>query len=306
MEIGGKKINNWYVVGGVAGLVLVVYLYRRSSSGSSSSSAGAASSSASSGVDPLTGLPYSQDNSVDPLTGMTYLQEAQTYGSVAAAEAQGGTGSGYGLSGGYGSGGYVGTAGYPTTNVGAGSAAGQSYATNAAWAQAVTAGLAALGYDSQTVASALGLFFAQHPLSADQAQIVQAAEAEWGPPPQGTYQIIPQGSGTGSGGGSSSGGTTPPPPPPPSGGGPEPVAWVAAQWVNRTSTNVHWPPAKGATSYQVRVTYQSQVIQTHTTDQQNFTVSGLTPNHTYGIHVAAIEGGKPWEPEASTSIHTPK
>lgn len=207
MKIGGKQINNWYVVGGGAGLALVIYLYRRSSASSKASASA-------SGTDPLTGLPYSSDNTVDPLTGMTYLQEAQTYGSVAAAEAQAGSGSAYGLSGG--SGGYGGTAGFPTSNVGAGSAAGQSFATNAAWAQAVQAGLSALGYDPQTVAAALGLFFAQHPLSATQAQIVQAAEAEFGPPPQGTYQIIPQGSGTGSGtggggtggGGSGTGGST--------------------------------------------------------------------------------------------------
>src|SRR6202041_2966499 len=74
---------------------------------------------------------------------------------------------------------------------------GTTYATNAQWSQAVQAGLVGLGYSSEDVAAALGLFFAQHPLSTTQAQLIQTAEAEYGPPPQGTYPIV----GTGGGGG---------------------------------------------------------------------------------------------------------
>jgi hypothetical protein len=59
-----------------------IYMYKRSSSASTS-----ASTTASTGIDPVTGLPYSEDQTVDPLTGMTYLAEAQEYGSVSAAEA---------------------------------------------------------------------------------------------------------------------------------------------------------------------------------------------------------------------------
>jgi hypothetical protein len=276
MNIGGKKINNWYVVGGAAGLGLVIYLYRRSSSGASSST----SSTSATGTDPLTGLPYSSDNTVDPLTGMTYLQEAQTYGSVAAADAQGGTGAGYGLAGSSGYG-YTGTAGYPTSNVGAGSAAGQSYATNAAWAQAVQAGLSALGYDPQTVASALGLYFAQHPLSADQAQIIQAAEAEFGPPPQGTYQIIPQGSGTGTGTGTTGGGTT--------GGSttlPGGVSGLHATSVTATSVGLAWNATSGAGSYDVELARPGS-LPVRSTSATSYSFTGLKPNTAYTFYVAA-------------------
>jgi hypothetical protein len=206
MKIGGKEISNWWLIGGGAGVIGLWLLYRHSSS----SSANTASSG--SGIDPVTGLPYSEDQQVDPETGMTYLAEAQEYGSVSAAEAAVSSGSGYDDTG-YGSdSGYVGTAGYPTENVGTGTSTTGSYATNAAWAQAVTAGLVALGYSSTDVAAALGLFFAGQPLGngsdgVSYASIVQAAEAEYGPPPQGTYSIIAEPS-TGTGGAGSGGTTT--------------------------------------------------------------------------------------------------
>lgn len=207
MNIAGHKINNWWLIGGGAGLVLVIYLYRKGSSSSGSSTA----ANSSSAIDPLTGLPYSEDNQVDPLTGMTYLAEAQEYGSVSAAEAAVSSGSAYGSSGGGSA--YSGTAGYPTLNAyGNTTVNGTSYATNAAWAQAVTTGLVSLGYSAADVSAALGLFFAGQPLGiapdgVSYATIVQAAEAEFGLPPQGTYQIIaaPTGSTTASGTG---GGTT--------------------------------------------------------------------------------------------------
>lgn len=245
MKIGGKTISNWWLIGGAGGLAVVLYLYKRSSGGGSSSPG-------SSAVDPVTGLPYSQDQQVDPATGMTYAAEAAEYGSVSAAEAAVSSGSAYGLSGG--DSGYAGTAGYPTENVTPGSSAGSTYATNAAWAQAVQAGLAGLGYDAQTVASALGLFLAGSPLSADQAQIIQAAEAEFGPPPQGTYSIIAEPSagtgGAGSGGtpvitGTGSGGTG-------AGGGKITTAPAGFRVVSVTggdNVNLAWDAVPGATGY---------------------------------------------------------
>jgi Fibronectin type III domain len=205
MKIAGHQISNWWLIGGGAGLILVVYLYKKGTSSSSGSSASGTNSS--SAIDPVTGLPYSEDNQVDPLTGMTYLAEAQEYGSVQAAEAAVSSGSGYG-----GTSAYSGTAGYPTLNAyGNTTVNGTSYATNAAWAQAVTTGLVSLGYSAADVSAALGLFFAGQPLGTapdgvSYATIVQAAEAEFGLPPQGTYQIIaaPTGSTTATG----TGGTT--------------------------------------------------------------------------------------------------
>jgi hypothetical protein len=185
MNIGGKKVSGWWVVGGAAGLGAAFLIYRHFGS---EKAPAAASSSSPASIDPVTGMPYSMDDETDPATGLTYLAEAQEYGSVQAAEEEISSGSAYYGQTGTGT---VDDAGYPTIYPATTTAAG-SYSSNAAWAQAVTAGLAAIGYDSGTVSAALGAFFTQMPLSSSQAGIIQAAEAEYGPPPQGTYSIIPQ------------------------------------------------------------------------------------------------------------------
>lgn len=306
MDIGGHKINNWVVVGGAGGVALVLYLYRRGSSSSPSSGDTSAS-----GTDPLTGMPYAQDDAVDPLTGMTYLAEAQEYGSVSAAESAVSSGSAYGLAGGAGSGG-GGTfdAGFPTSNVGAGSVTSTSYATNAAWSQAVTTGLTGLGYSSTDVAAALGLFFAQHPLgtAADgvsYAEIIQAAEAEFGPPPQGTYSIIPQAGSTppAAGGQPTSSQVTKYPAP----GG------LAVTAKTPTSVTIRWnqtsPPAATFTValYQMngKTAYQGTVAVPDTTGGGGTaTVTGLHSKYAYTIHVWA-NGGKQAPPAASTKVTLP-
>jgi Fibronectin type III domain len=83
LEIAGKKVPKWALIGG-AGVVVAggIWLYKRSSNAASSSA-----TTNPSAIDPVTGLPYSEDQTTDPLTGMTYLAEAQEYGSVSAAEA---------------------------------------------------------------------------------------------------------------------------------------------------------------------------------------------------------------------------
>lgn len=238
-----KKQKTGAAIGAVA--LLAAILYWRHAASSSSSKSTAADPNA---IDPLTGMPFAQDQTTDPLTGLTYLGEAQQYGSVAAAEAAfSGATSGSGYSAGYGAS-SGGTAGYPTSNVG-GSTTPNGYATNAQWSQAVTAGLAQLGYDPQAIGAALGAFFAQMQLTSDQAGIVQAAEAEFGPPPQGTYAIVIAPSSGGSGG-SGSGGTTSGGPgpgsggttPPPAKGGPitaAPVGLHTTQ-VSASSAQVAW------------------------------------------------------------------
>lgn len=189
--------------------------------------AGSGSASAQS-IDPVTGLPYSQDNQIDPLTGQTYLGEAQTYGSVQAAENAVAGQSSIDFSNAAGGGGFgpVGSSGQAL--VPANTVQGTTYASNAAWAQAAEAGLTDIGYTSTDVAAALGRYLAGLSLTPAQATIVQAAIAEFGPPPVGSFQVImapgtgPTGSGDGGGilgGGSGGGGilggggggTTPPP-----------------------------------------------------------------------------------------------
>lgn len=267
-EIGGKKINKWWLIGGAGGAVLVFYLYKKNQSSSSSSGSNA--------IDPLTGMPYSQDSQIDPLTGMSYLSEAQQYGSVQAAENAVASGSAYGsgyTSGGGFAGGSSGTAGFGSLSGSTTQQASGSFDTNAQWAQTVTTGLTQLGYSSTDVSAALGLYLSGLPLGTapdgvSYLTIVQAAVAEFGPPPVGTFQII--GSNTNStpppGQGSpppDGGGGTPPPsgggtPPPPSGGGgtPPPVSGrlpvptgIHVRWASNGSGSVGWNAVPGANAY---------------------------------------------------------
>lgn len=290
VKLFGKQVNTWWLIGGGAGVVVAVWWYRRASSGSSASS--------SSSVDPVTGLPYSQDNQVDPLTGMTYLQEAQTYGSVSAAEQQVSAGAGLLGSGE--------TAGSPTgydplagISSSAGSGAGQSFSTNAQWSQAVTAGLADLGYSTTDISAALGLFFQGQPLGSgadgvSYASIVQAAEAEFGPPPVGSFTIIvaPSSGGgggtTGSGGGTGSTG---------GGGSPAPVKKPASApgglstgSLTATGATVSWHTVANATGYEVvawEATAAHPVIFAGEIAGTSHTFRGLKHNEKYGWYVAA-------------------
>ena len=72
---------------------------------------------------------------------------------------------------------------------------------------------------------------------------------------------------------------------------------------SQNSIGIAWSKSAHATSYQVRVTYQTKVIQTHMTTGTTFTVTGLNANRTYGIHVVAINGSH-WAPEASITQKT--
>lgn len=149
-------------------------------------------SSAASGsqIDPVTGLPVSEDNSVDPATGLTYLAEAQQYGSVQAAES---SVSQFGQSS------ASGTGVAPDINAGGGgstaspgSVGSAVYTSNAAWAQAATAGLADVGFPETDVATALGDYLTATPVTPTQANYIQTALAEFGNPPVGVFQIIRQ------------------------------------------------------------------------------------------------------------------
>lgn len=193
MKIGGHEINNWWLIGGGVAVVGGYLFWKHEANSSAASSS---SSSDSSAIDPVTGLPYSEDNTVDPATGLTYLAEAQEYGSVQAAEEMVTSGSAY-----YGD---TGTGDidtgnpYPSTSTSTGSTA-TTYTTNAQWASAVQAGLVGVGYSSESIGTALGQYFAQMPENATSAGIMQVALAEFGPPPQGTYSIIPEPGGGGTG-----------------------------------------------------------------------------------------------------------
>ena len=144
------------------------------------------------GIDPLTQLPYADDSVIDPETGQQYLAEAQEYGSVTAAEA---SVSQYGQSTATGSGIPVNpaspvSAGSPNTAVGS-----SIYTSNAAWAQAVEAGLSSVSgsssYDGTDIGTAIGAYLQGEPVTSAQASVISVAIAEYGSPPVGTFQIIP-------------------------------------------------------------------------------------------------------------------
>lgn len=192
-HIGGHAVPKWAAFTGIGVIVVGGVLYFRHENAGSS---GAAASSDQSGTDPVTGLPYSEDQQIDPATGLTYLSEAQQYGSVAAAEAAVGAGYG-GVSDdteGY-SGDAYGepTSGYQTTDT------EPAYATNAEWAAAVQAALPAITGDSASnVATAIANYLANLPQATTQeASDMQVALAEFGPPPTGTFSVIAPSSSSG-------------------------------------------------------------------------------------------------------------
>jgi len=251
-------------------------------------------SSATGAIDPLTGLPASQDTATDPATGQAYLAEAQQYGSVAAAEqALSGSGSGYG----YGGGGYGG-AGTSTGAdlVPATTVAGTTYGSNSAWAQAVEAGLTDIGYSPTDVAAALGRYLSNLSETPAQATIVHAGIAEYGPPPAGSYQVIQAPTGT-------------PVTPAGSWSYPAPgglhVAGTAAKGVKLQWNPVTGPAGQHPASYTV-ATYNSSGTEVdqfnaNTTTAEEFgRGGGGLPKGTYHTNVWA-DGGPASPPHATVS-----
>jgi hypothetical protein len=170
------------IIGGIAVTAggVVIYLYERKKKtgsyfGSSSSSTATPSPTS---IDPVTGLPYSEDNSTDPATGLTYLGEAAQYGSVAAAEA---SVSDYGTSG------VSGEEGDGATSVAPGAVSSPTYTSNPAWATAVQAGLSDVSggttYDGTDIGTAIGDYLQGQPLTPAQVSVVSTAIAEFGPAP---------------------------------------------------------------------------------------------------------------------------
>lgn len=273
MDIAGHKISGWWIVGGGVGLVVAYVFYKHMSASASSASGSASSSSA---IDPVTGLPYSQDNQIDPMTGLTYLAEAQQYGSVQAAEEQVTSGAAY-----YGQTGTSGVddSGYPTYTATGTATTGTTYSTNAQWAQAVTAGLTDLGYNSTDVSAALGLYFQSQPLGSGSdgvsyLSIVQAAIAEFGPPPVGTFPVIGStGTGTGTGKGS--------------GTAPEAVTGLTITPRSHTAIVASWKPSSGATSYSFQITPKDTASH-NIGERTSYDVGGLKKKTPYVVHVAAV------------------
>lgn len=197
---GMKKWQIYTAVGGGVAIGGYMVVRHHSSTGSWnpwSTASNTGGDNSGSATNPQTGMPYSQDNQVDPQTGQTYLAESNEYGSVTAAEA---ALSAFGQSTATGSGIGVNPASpAPTGTVNPVQGTTQ-YTSNAAWAQAVTAGLTDVGFNGASLAEALGKYLTSSPMSADDAKLVNTAIAEYGNPPIGNLQVIiapTQGSGSG-------------------------------------------------------------------------------------------------------------
>lgn len=66
---------------------------------------------------------------------------------------------------------------------------------------------------------------------------------------------------------------------------------IRATKVTGNSIAAAWQKVAGATSYIVRVTYQGKLVKQMTTHSPNATITGLGPDHTYTVHVAAVGPG---------------
>jgi hypothetical protein len=202
IDVFGKKISIVAAGATIVGSIVAIYLVWKNHENNAASS----SSTNPNAIDPVTGLPYSEDSTIDPLTGMSYLSEAQEYGSVAAAEQAVSAESAEteesedladedDLTG-------TGT----TSTVSAVPSSG--YTTNAQWVAAATAGLEDLGYSASDVTAALSAYLASVPETSAQATITDTALAEYGPPPVGSYTVILASSTTTASAGSTSTSTT--------------------------------------------------------------------------------------------------
>jgi hypothetical protein len=275
-----SKPQIYIAIAGATGIGgYLVYRHHKETGSWNPWSSGSSSTTGGSGTNPITGLPYSDDNATDPLTGQQYLSEAQQYGSVAAAEA---SVSQFGTSTATGSGIPVNPAS-PASTGSINTPVGTSvYTSNSAWAQAATAGLTDVGYNGPTVAAALGAYLTQTPLTSAQAQLVDTAIAEYGPAPVGTLQVILA--------------PTAQPSSVTSVGAPKPGAEWSASIGAQTSTNdlnVHWTPVTGATKYDVQFSngFDNANI---TSTGGIFSVASIGKQGTYKVRAGNSSGWSPW------------
>lgn len=138
--------------------------------------------------------------------------------------------------------------------------------TNSEWSQYAANQLAAASdkWSFGDVVTALGAFIGNRPLSSTQQQIVQAAIALAGPPPEGTHPIIP--------------------------GGDVPIT-VAPTGLKVTSTteteaDLTWTGVPGAAGYRIYRSGVSEVV--GVANSTTGRVGGLTPNTSYSFQVAAF------------------
>jgi hypothetical protein len=80
---------------------------------------------------------------------------------------------------------------------------------------------------------------------------------------------------------------------------------VRATTVAPTAMTLAWNGVAGATDYLIRVTYQGKLVTQKSVTATSSTVSGLVPDHTYTVHVAASNSAGT-SAEAGLSVKTPR
>jgi hypothetical protein len=151
------------------------------------------------------------------------------------------------------------------TTSGSSDSYGFSGTTNSQWTQYASTQLSAASdkWSYGDVLAALGAYLANKPLTSAQQQIVQAAIAAAGNPPEGTHPVIPGGD------------------------VPITVAPTGLKVVSTTTTTatLSWNPVAGAGYYRAYRSGASTNV--GATDGTTITVSGLIPNTSYSFQVAA-------------------
>jgi hypothetical protein len=200
-----------------------------------------------------------------------------------------GTGYGYGTSGGYGYG-YSYASG-DGSYASAYTATSASYGDNAAWAQAAESGLSTIGFSPTDVATALGRYLDRQSLSTSQAAIVEAAIAEYGAPPVGTYQVILASSRTPVTTGTSA---------------PKAAPGAVTTGTSASDLTVSWASVNGAAHYQVEVSGPlagTKADPTVTATHAVFEVATAGTNGTVRVRAGNSAGWGPWS--ASKSFKFP-
>jgi hypothetical protein len=282
LNVAGMHIPKPVAIIGGGAIVIGGAVYYRGKKAASDANAAAATAGANTGIDPSTGYPYGSAEDASAMAAQgSYINPAQS-----------GVGDPFAIQG------------FNSYGISSG---GPPFTSNALWSQYVEQWLVGtMNSDPNTVGNAIGKYISGQPLDSGMVAIVQEAIAFAGYPPVSgpggnppsyttatttTTNPPPTGGGTGSGGG-----TTSHAPGTPSG--------LHRTNVTRTSIGINWNAVSGASHYVIRVTYQNQLIKEQTSNSSTATVSGLSANRTYGIHVIAVNSANQWSPEASITQKT--
>lgn len=274
----GNQRKEYLLVGGaaVAGYVLYRYWKARSAGTSTASTTAAAT--------PAVGTLLGYDAGGNPVyQGASGPVDANGNPDTVVSTTTAGTGA------------YSNPAGDSGSTSSSGSSAGSAPQTDEQWTAAVESDLSNIGYDPQTVATALALYLSSQALTSAQVTIIRTAWAYEGRPPQHPSLNIVQG-GTG---------TSPTPT-----NVNNPPAGLRVDKTSPTTVSLYWTPTPGATGYQVQYMAASgDPAGWHTTTapagQAGITIGELTPGGKVNIKVLAQPAASNATP-ATISVTLPR